>query len=165
MSPVWDIHNQNPRQIPYAIGQFTVNELCHEVVYRSMSEETKRNLSGTSQLSIALGSGVIAGFAAAVLSQVSPFVDKVVNTRCSFSSAGRYIIEPDQQRPRTQRDHGVSSHRPCTGSGIQRALCRPWPSYDNDCWSCLVSILDVWRDQKWFVVFDLCISSVSDSPV
>jgi len=56
------------KQIPYAIGQFTVNEYCHELVYRSISEETKRNLSGTSQFGIALGSGIIAGFAAAVLS-------------------------------------------------------------------------------------------------
>ncbi|KAF8895320.1 mitochondrial carrier [Infundibulicybe gibba] len=56
------------KQIPYAIGQFTVNEFCHELVYRNMSESTKRSLSGTSKFGIALGSGVIAGFAAAVLS-------------------------------------------------------------------------------------------------
>jgi hypothetical protein len=36
-----------------------------------MSEETKRNLSGTQKFSIALGSGIVAGFAAAVLSHVS----------------------------------------------------------------------------------------------
>jgi solute carrier family 25 (mitochondrial phosphate transporter), member 3 len=57
------------RQIPYAIGQFTVNELCHEVAFRSMSEETRAKLSPTSKLSISLSSGVIAGFAAAILSQ------------------------------------------------------------------------------------------------
>lgn len=57
------------KQIPYAIGQFTVNELCHEFVYRNMSEETKRSLSGAAQFNIALGSGIIAGFAAAILSQ------------------------------------------------------------------------------------------------
>jgi len=56
------------KQIPYAIGQFTVNEFCHELVFRNMSEETKRNLSGTSKFAIALGSGVTAGFAAAILS-------------------------------------------------------------------------------------------------
>lgn len=59
------------RQIPYAIGQFTVNELCHEIVFRSMSEETRRSLTSTSKLTISLGSGIIAGFAAAILSQVS----------------------------------------------------------------------------------------------
>lgn len=57
------------RQIPYAIGQFTVNELCHEAAFRSMSKETRAKLSPTAKFSIMLGSGVIAGFAAAVLSQ------------------------------------------------------------------------------------------------
>jgi solute carrier family 25 phosphate transporter 3 len=47
-----------------------VNELCHEVAFRNMSEETKRNLSITQKYTIALGSGVIAGFAAAILSHV-----------------------------------------------------------------------------------------------
>jgi len=56
------------KQIPYAIGQFTVNEFCHELAFRSMSEETKRKLSRTQKFSIALGSGIIAGFAAAILS-------------------------------------------------------------------------------------------------
>ncbi|KAG9315777.1 mitochondrial carrier [Chiua virens] len=56
------------KQIPYAIGQFTVNELCHEAAYRSMSEETRRNLSGSAKLTLQLGSGIIAGFAAAILS-------------------------------------------------------------------------------------------------
>ena len=58
------------RQIPYAIGQFTVNEFCHEAAFRAMSEETRKNLSGTAKFSIQLGSGIIAGFAAAVLSHV-----------------------------------------------------------------------------------------------
>ncbi|KAH7908047.1 mitochondrial carrier [Hygrophoropsis aurantiaca] len=56
------------KQIPYAIGQFTVNEYCHEFAFRSMSEETRRNLSGTSKFTLQLGSGIIAGFAAAILS-------------------------------------------------------------------------------------------------
>jgi len=56
------------KQIPYAIGQFTVNEFCHELVFRGMSEETKRNLSKPQKYSIVLGSGMIAGFAAAILS-------------------------------------------------------------------------------------------------
>ncbi|KAJ6559108.1 mitochondrial carrier domain-containing protein [Mycena vulgaris] len=56
------------KQVPYSWGQFTVNEFCHELVFRSMSEETKRNLSATSQFGITLGSGITAGVAAAVLS-------------------------------------------------------------------------------------------------
>jgi len=57
------------RQIPYAIGQFTVNELCHEAAFRNMSKETRATLSSNAKLSISLGSGIIAGFAAAILSQ------------------------------------------------------------------------------------------------
>ncbi|KAI6027383.1 hypothetical protein PISMIDRAFT_92952 [Pisolithus microcarpus 441] len=57
------------KQIPYAIGQFTVNELCHELAFRSMSYETRSNLSSAEKFSIQLGSGVVAGFAAAILSQ------------------------------------------------------------------------------------------------
>ncbi|KAF5385623.1 hypothetical protein D9757_005554 [Collybiopsis confluens] len=56
------------KQIPYAIGQFTVNEFCHELAFRNMSEEAKRNMSDLSKFSLSLGSGVIAGFAAAILS-------------------------------------------------------------------------------------------------
>lgn len=63
-------NQKKTRQIPYAIGQFTVNELCHEVAFRNMSEETKRNISTTQKYSIDLGSGIIAGFAAAILSHV-----------------------------------------------------------------------------------------------
>lgn len=37
-----------------------------------MSPETKENLGSTSKFGITLGSGVVAGFAAAILSHVSP---------------------------------------------------------------------------------------------
>ncbi|KIO18240.1 hypothetical protein M407DRAFT_84169 [Tulasnella calospora MUT 4182] len=57
------------KQIPYALGQFTVHEYCNEIAYRNMSEETKRNLSHLQRNGISLGSGVVAGVAAAVLSQ------------------------------------------------------------------------------------------------
>lgn len=59
------------RQIPYAIGQFTVNEFCHEAVFRSVSEEKRMAMQSSSitMFNINLGSGIIAGFAAAILSQ------------------------------------------------------------------------------------------------
>ncbi|KAH9038403.1 mitochondrial carrier [Lactarius pseudohatsudake] len=47
------------KQIPYAIGQFTVNELCHEVAFRSMSKETRAKLSPMSRLSISLGNTLL----------------------------------------------------------------------------------------------------------
>ncbi|KAI0297722.1 mitochondrial carrier [Russula brevipes] len=67
------------KQIPYAIGQFTVNELCHEVAFRNMSRETRAKLSPTDKLSLSLGSGVIAGFAAAILSQPADTLLSQVN--------------------------------------------------------------------------------------
>ncbi|EIW81046.1 mitochondrial carrier [Coniophora puteana RWD-64-598 SS2] len=56
------------KQIPYAIGQFTVNEFCHEAAYRTMSEDTRNNMTASSRFGLNLGSGIIAGFAAAILS-------------------------------------------------------------------------------------------------
>ncbi|KAH7096704.1 mitochondrial carrier [Auriculariales sp. MPI-PUGE-AT-0066] len=56
------------KQIPYAIGQFTVNELCHEIAVRGMTDEQKANLTGMKKFTISLGSGLTAGVAAAVLS-------------------------------------------------------------------------------------------------
>ncbi|GAA5855472.1 hypothetical protein JCM8547_007846 [Rhodosporidiobolus lusitaniae] len=57
------------KQIPYAVGQFLVNELAHEQVYKRLSEEKKRNLSKGEETAITLGCGITAGFAAAILSQ------------------------------------------------------------------------------------------------
>lgn len=69
------------KQIPYAIGQFTVNEFCHEAVFRSMSEERVRaaQASRSTMFGINLGSGIIAGFAAAILSQVCYHVFKLLS--------------------------------------------------------------------------------------
>ena len=58
------------RQIPYAIGQFTVNEFCHELAFRTMSDEERAALTSSKKFSIDLTSGIVAGFAAAILSQV-----------------------------------------------------------------------------------------------
>jgi solute carrier family 25 phosphate transporter 3 len=56
------------KQIPYAIGQFTVNERCLEYIYGRMTPEKRKNLSNTQHFGITLTSGIIAGFAAAILS-------------------------------------------------------------------------------------------------
>lgn len=57
------------KQIPYAIGQFTVNEWAHELVYKQMTPETRAGLSTLQETGVTLGCGVTAGVAAAVLSQ------------------------------------------------------------------------------------------------
>ncbi|KAL7423949.1 Delta(24)-sterol C-methyltransferase [Cryptotrichosporon argae] len=56
------------KQVPYAIGQFTVNERATEAIYNALGPERKARLSPTQNFGITLTSGVIAGFAAAVLS-------------------------------------------------------------------------------------------------
>lgn len=56
------------KQIPYAIGQFTVNERCLEYIYGRLTPEKRKNLSNTQHFGITLTSGIIAGFAAAILS-------------------------------------------------------------------------------------------------
>lgn len=50
--------------------RYQVNEWCHEIAYRSMSEEQVKNMSGSAKFAVNLGSGLTAGVAAAILSQV-----------------------------------------------------------------------------------------------
>ena len=48
-----------------------MNERCTEFIYNRMTTEQKESLSSTAQFGITLSSGIVAGFAAAVLSHVS----------------------------------------------------------------------------------------------
>ncbi|CAD6577350.1 MAG: hypothetical protein CYPHOPRED_000220 [Cyphobasidiales sp. Tagirdzhanova-0007] len=54
------------KQIPYAVGQFTVNEWAHETAYKFMSPETKKNMGPLSNGALTLGCGITA---ATVISQ------------------------------------------------------------------------------------------------
>ncbi|KAH8917228.1 putative phosphate transport protein MIR1 [Atractiella rhizophila] len=58
------------KQIPFAIGQFVTNELCHEAAYRGLGikEEEVKALGVWQRTGIDLGSGLVAGVAAAFLS-------------------------------------------------------------------------------------------------
>lgn len=58
------------KQVPYAIGQFEVNEFCHELVNKSLGEEKRKAIkqSKSAELSLTLGCGIVAGVGAAVLS-------------------------------------------------------------------------------------------------
>lgn len=70
-------------------------------MYRNISEETKQSLSGTTKFSIALGSGIIAGFAAAVLSHVS------VKLRDWFSVGAHHTLQPaDTLLSQINKGHG-----------------------------------------------------------
>ena len=61
------------RKIPFALGQFTVHEWMNELILNSMSEESKKNMSSLKHTGIELTSGIVAGIAAATLSQVLAF--------------------------------------------------------------------------------------------
>jgi len=63
------------KQIPYAIGQFTVNEWCHEMAIKSLSSETRSNYN----FAINLSCGVTAGFAAAILSHPADTLLSAIN--------------------------------------------------------------------------------------
>ncbi|THH08519.1 hypothetical protein EW145_g2669 [Phellinidium pouzarii] len=84
------------KQIPYAIGQFTVNEFCHEAVLRSLTEEKKLALqrSKSAMFGVNLGSGIIAGFAAAILSQPADTLLSQINKGHgpSGSMASRLVV-------------------------------------------------------------------------
>ncbi|KAF2787139.1 mitochondrial phosphate carrier protein-like protein [Melanomma pulvis-pyrius CBS 109.77] len=54
------------KQVPYTMAKFVVYEKVSELVYRSVD---KSKASGNAQTAINLGSGLIAGFAAALVSQ------------------------------------------------------------------------------------------------
>lgn len=67
-------HFPSVRQVPYAIGQFTVNEWMHETISKTIPKESIDKWGKAGEISIQLGCGIIAGFAAAILSHVSSLV-------------------------------------------------------------------------------------------
>ncbi|KAG1751157.1 mitochondrial carrier [Suillus lakei] len=119
--------------IPYAIGQFTVNEFCHEIAFRSMSEETRRTLSSTSKFTIQLGSGVIAGFAAAILSHPA-------DTLLSQINKGH--------GPRGSMPHRLTVL--AREAGFRGLFAGLGPRMDHDCGSRIRAVLTVWCDKRRF---------------
>ncbi|CAK7244863.1 MAG: mitochondrial phosphate carrier protein [Sporothrix thermara] len=56
------------KQVPYAVGQFSVHEAANEVIFRAMGPERKARLTHLQTTGVELTSGIVAGVAAAVLS-------------------------------------------------------------------------------------------------
>ncbi|KAK3939960.1 mitochondrial phosphate carrier protein [Diplogelasinospora grovesii] len=56
------------KQVPYAVGQFSVHEAAVEMIYRAMGPERKARMTHLESTGVELTSGVVAGVAAAVLS-------------------------------------------------------------------------------------------------
>ncbi|KAH6668075.1 mitochondrial carrier domain-containing protein [Plectosphaerella plurivora] len=56
------------KQVPYAVGQFSVHEAAVEAIYRTIGSERKAALTHLQSTGVELTSGIVAGVAAAVLS-------------------------------------------------------------------------------------------------
>lgn len=67
------------KQVPYAVGQFTVHEAAVEVIYRVMGPERKARLTHLESTGVELTSGVVAGVAAAVLSHPADTLLSAIN--------------------------------------------------------------------------------------
>ena len=67
------------KQIPYAVGQFSVHEAAVEAIYRTIGPERKAALTHLESTGVELGSGVVAGVAAAVLSHPADTLLSAIN--------------------------------------------------------------------------------------
>ncbi|WFC98085.1 hypothetical protein MYAM1_000807 [Malassezia yamatoensis] len=56
------------KQVPYAIGQFYTNEMCHNFVNANISKQKQASWGKPGEVGIQLGCGIVAGAAAAILS-------------------------------------------------------------------------------------------------
>ncbi|KAI1465577.1 mitochondrial phosphate carrier protein [Daldinia caldariorum] len=67
------------KQVPYAVGQFSVHEVAVEVIYRTMGPERKAKLTQLQLTGVELTSGIVAGVAAAVLSHPADTLLSAIN--------------------------------------------------------------------------------------
>ena len=67
------------KQIPFAVGQFTVHEAANEFIFRAMGPERKAKLTQLESTGVELTSGVAAGVAAAVLSHPADTLLSAIN--------------------------------------------------------------------------------------
>ncbi|RMZ82715.1 hypothetical protein DV738_g1527, partial [Chaetothyriales sp. CBS 135597] len=67
------------KQVPYAVGQFSVHEVANEAIFRALGPERKAKLTHLQQTGVELTSGVVAGVAAAVLSHPADTLLSAIN--------------------------------------------------------------------------------------
>ncbi len=67
------------KQVPYAVGQFSVHEAALEFMYRTMGPERKGKLTHLELTGVELTSGIVAGVAAAVLSHPADTLLSAIN--------------------------------------------------------------------------------------
>ncbi len=67
------------KQVPYAVGQFSVHEAAVEAIYRTIGPERKAKLTHLESTGVELTSGIVAGVAAAVLSHPADTLLSAIN--------------------------------------------------------------------------------------
>lgn len=67
------------KQVPYAVGQFSVHEAAVEAIYRTIGAEKKAKLTHLQNTGVELSSGIVAGVAAAVLSHPADTLLSAIN--------------------------------------------------------------------------------------
>ncbi|KAI5859595.1 mitochondrial phosphate carrier protein [Durotheca rogersii] len=67
------------KQVPYAVGQFSVHEAAVELIYRTIGPERKDRLTQWQSTGVELSSGIVAGVAAAVLSHPADTLLSAIN--------------------------------------------------------------------------------------
>lgn len=67
------------KQVPYAVGQFSVHEGVNELIFRSMGAERKAKLTQLQLTGVELTSGIVAGAAAAILSHPADTLLSAIN--------------------------------------------------------------------------------------
>ncbi|KAI1074528.1 mitochondrial phosphate carrier protein [Whalleya microplaca] len=67
------------KQVPYAVGQFSVHEAAVEVIYRMMGPDRKAKMTQLQSTGVELSSGIVAGAAAAVLSHPADTLLSAIN--------------------------------------------------------------------------------------
>ncbi|PSR79536.1 mitochondrial carrier domain-containing protein [Coniella lustricola] len=67
------------KQVPYAVGQFSVHEAVNEMIFRTMGPDRKARLSQLQLTGVELTSGIVAGAAAAVLSHPADTLLSAIN--------------------------------------------------------------------------------------
>ena len=76
------------KQVPYAVGQFSVHEAAVEMMYRAMGPERRAKLTHLESTGVELTSGIVAGVAAAVLSHPADTLLSAMNKGAGDKSQG-----------------------------------------------------------------------------
>ncbi|KAI1148993.1 mitochondrial phosphate carrier protein [Nemania diffusa] len=76
------------KQVPYAVGQFSVHEAAVEMIYRGIGAERKARLTHLESTGVELASGIVAGVAAAVLSHPADTLLSAMNKGSGDPSQG-----------------------------------------------------------------------------